>query len=70
MNTSANRSFELKDYLPAIEHIIRQHTWRLVRYGRIQTSDRDDFGQDLLLQVVKAWPQLVQTDFEPLGFAR
>jgi DNA-directed RNA polymerase specialized sigma24 family protein len=63
-------SFELEDHLSAIERLINQQTWQLVKAGRIQSADREDFGQDLMLQVVKAWPQLAQTDFEPIGFAR
>ncbi len=63
-------SYELEDHLPDIERLIKGHTWRLAKAGKIQRDDRDDFAQDLLLHIVKAWPQLVQTDFEPLGFAQ
>ena len=61
---------DLDKYIERIELLVRSKVGQLRRDGYITNSERDDVSQELLLHVIAQWPELDESKFTPLGYAK
>ena len=61
---------DLDTHIERIEQLVRSKVGRLRRGGYIANSDREDVSQELLMHVIAQWPELDESKFTPLGYAK